>query len=155
METILGLVFSSLIYLFTYQFLAPWFSGRQVTFSTPDFGPKFLFGLLMSVGGNVLMGLVVFTFAVLLLPFFLATAASPGPVVGLGTIALVGLVGLMGLQVTNWLMTMIAGKIMPGTISVPNSGAAWKAAWAPTLLVVLPYLLFVFLPIIGFSLALA
>jgi len=151
MESILGLAFSSLVFMLVYQFLAPWFSGRTVTFSTPDLGPKFLFGLLMSLGTALFMSFAVFAFVFLLLPFFVLAAAAPGPMTFLLVMGGTGLAVLLSVQVSHWVMTIIAGKLMPSTITVPSAGAAWKAAWAPTVVTLLPYLFMVFLPLVGFS----
>lgn len=145
MESIFGLLISSLFYTVVYQLLAPLFSKREVRFITDSLGQKLLFGLLMSLGTSLILGMSLLLLAVPLVFVLSSTAILGG---GLGAVVFfIGMVvlGIYMLQIPNWLMTVLLGKMMESTISVPSTGAAWKAAWAATLAALLPYLAFLFL----------
>ena len=66
MESIFALAISAGYFALIFQFLAPWFSRSEVSFTTTStIGPKLLFGLLMSLGNSLLIGiLLILVFAV-------------------------------------------------------------------------------------------
>ena len=86
MESIFGLLISSLFYTVVYQLLAPLFSKREVRFITDSLGQKLLFGLLMSLGTSLILGMSLLLLAVPLVFVLSSTAILGG---GLGAVVLV------------------------------------------------------------------
>lgn len=157
MESIFALAISAGYFALIFQFLAPWFSRSEVSFTTTStIGPKLLFGLLMSLGNSLLIGILLSIFGVFFVFAVAGAAAFPisGAMAVISVLVLVVL-GVFTLQVPCWLMTLLLGKVMPETIKVTSSRAAWKAAWANTLVSAIPlaFFLFILAAALGASLA--
>jgi len=132
MEFLVNILLSSFFFVFVYQIMAPYFSGGAVSFREgTSFGGKLLFGVGMSVAVTFLQ------FFMLIAGFSAIVALSVGAAGGAIGIFFAGfaiiavMVGLT--QVAYWVATVLLGAIMPGIIRVDSARAAFKAAWAPTI----------------------
>lgn len=151
MESILGLAISAGYFVLIFQFLAPFFSRREVSFApAATIGPKLLFGLLMSLGYSIILGIFLSIFGVFFVAFFAGALAAPvSGVLAVISVLLFAVLGVFALQVPCWLMTLALGKMMPETIKVTSSRAAWRASWANTLISFIPAAFLVFLAFAG------
>lgn len=134
--SIINLALTTLIFVLSFQYQAPRWSKSGVVFATKNRLAKLTFGLLMTAGWLAItsgLGNVIVAAAYPAVSGLLASAQGLGMGAGILLLAIMGGTAVASILLMNWLLTMLAGCIMPQVIIVKSPAAAFKAALAPTL----------------------
>lgn len=142
MLNVFNLLFYSICFLLAFQYLVPSFSHGSVGFRPVGIFHKLLFGLFMFIVTSFIGSVSLLNEAIWALVSFVAGLLQPSHLTPFLSFAIAR---TLMVQISVWLSALIAGLIMPGTIAVPSSGAAWQAAYALSTLVFLLFLLMLLL----------
>jgi len=144
MEFLVNILLSSFFFVFVYQILAPRFSGGAVAFrEETNLGGKLLFGVGMSIAVTFLQFFMLIAGFSAIVALSVGAQAGPVGVFIAGIFIVALMVGLT--QLAYWIATLVLGSIMPSIIRVDGARAAFKAAWAPTIITSIFYSALIFL----------
>ncbi len=141
MVSIFNLLFYSICFVLAFQYLVPSFSHGSVGFRPVGIFHKLLFGVLMFIATSLIGAVGLLSEAIWDVVSFVAGLLQPSQLTPYLSVAIAQ---TFMVQISVWLAALLAGVIMPGTIAVPTSGAAWQAAYALSTLVFLLFLLMLF-----------
>lgn len=130
--SIINLALTTLIFVLSFQYQAPRWSKSGVVFATKNRLAKLTFGLLMTAGWLAItsgLGNVIVAAAYPAVSGLLASAQGLGMGAGILLLAIMGGTAVASILLMNWLLTMLAGCIMPQVIIVKVPQLLSKLPW--------------------------